>query len=44
MGRRYQGMHRVTFLIDAQGRIARIWDTVKPETHADDVLEALKAL
>ena len=44
MGRKYQGMHRVTFLIGRDGRIARIWDSVKPETHAAEVLEALKAL
>jgi peroxiredoxin Q/BCP len=44
MGRKYQGIHRVTFLIGRDGRIARIWDSVKPETHAEEVLEALKAL
>lgn len=44
MGRKYQGMHRVTFLIDREGRIAKAWDTVKPEAHAEEVLEALKAL
>ena len=44
MGRKYQGMHRVTFLIGRDGRIARIWDSVKPEIHAAEVLEALKAL
>jgi peroxiredoxin Q/BCP len=41
MGRKYQGTHRVTFLIDAQGRIKRIWTMVKPETHAEEVLAAL---
>ena len=44
MGRKYQGLHRVTFLIGADGRIARVWDLVKPESHAAEVLEALKAL
>jgi len=44
MGRKYQGIHRVTFLIGADGRIARVWDLVKPESHATEVLEALKAL
>jgi peroxiredoxin Q/BCP len=44
MGRKYKGMHRVTFLIDRKGRIAKAWDTVKPEAHAAEVLEALKAL
>jgi peroxiredoxin Q/BCP len=44
MGRKYQGIHRVTFLIGADGRIARVWDLVKPESHAAEVLEALQAL
>ena len=44
MGRKYQGMHRVTFLIGRDGKIANVWPTVKPETHAAEVLEALKAL
>ena len=41
MGRRYQGIHRVTFLIGGDGKIKRIWLTVKPETHAAEVLSAL---
>ena len=44
MGRKYMGNHRVTFLIDAKGRIAKIWPAVKPDTHAAEVLEAIKAL
>lgn len=44
MGRKYMGVHRVTFLIGKDGRIAKIWDTVKPEIHATEVLEALKEL
>lgn len=44
MGRKYQGIHRVTFLIGADGRIARVWDLVKPESHATEVLEALRSL
>jgi len=43
MGRKYQGTHRVTFLINPQGVIQRIWTTVKPETHAEEVLAALGA-
>jgi peroxiredoxin Q/BCP len=42
MGRKYMGTHRVTFLIDKQGVIQRIWPEVKPEEHARQVLEALK--
>ena len=41
MGRKYQGTHRVTFLIGPDGRIKRIWPLVKPEEHAAEVLAAL---
>jgi peroxiredoxin Q/BCP len=41
MGRKYLGVHRTTFLIGADGRIVRIWDKVKPEAHAAEVLDAL---
>lgn len=41
MGRKYQGTHRVTFLIGPDGRIKRIWPQVKPEDHAAEVLAAL---
>ena len=41
MGRRYQGIHRVTFLIGGDGRIRNIWPKVKPEEHAAEVLAAL---
>jgi peroxiredoxin Q/BCP len=44
MGRKYMGNHRVTFLIDANGRIAKIWPAVKPETHAEEVLAAMREL
>lgn len=44
MGRKYMGTNRVTFLVGKDGRIARIWTTVKPEVHATEVLEAIKAL
>jgi len=44
MGRKYQGIHLVTFLIGRDGWFARIWDSVKPEIHAEEVLEALKSL
>jgi thioredoxin-dependent peroxiredoxin len=41
MGRKYQGTHRVTFLIGPDGRIKKIWPKVKPEEHADEVLKAI---
>jgi peroxiredoxin Q/BCP len=41
LGRKYQGMHRVTFLIGPDGKIKKIWPTVKPAEHAQEVLAAL---
>jgi peroxiredoxin Q/BCP len=42
MGRKYMGTHRVTFLIGPDGRIKKIWPTVKPEEHAAEVLAELR--
>lgn len=41
MGRKYLGVHRVTFLIGPDGKIKKIWPKVKPEEHAAEVLAAL---
>jgi len=43
-GRKYFGVERSTFLIDRNGRIAKIWRKVKVPGHAEEVLEAAKAL
>ena len=43
-GRKYMGIERATFLIDKEGRIARIWRKVKVAGHAEAVLEAVEAL
>jgi peroxiredoxin Q/BCP len=43
-GRKYMGVERTTFLIDEQGRIARIWPKVKVVGHAEEVLAAVRAL
>jgi peroxiredoxin Q/BCP len=43
MGKTYWGVERSTFLIDEEGRIAKIMRRVKPDTHADQVLAALAA-
>lgn len=40
-GRKYMGIERSTFLIDASGRIAQIWEKVKPAGHAELLLKAL---
>jgi thioredoxin-dependent peroxiredoxin len=43
-GRKYMGVERSTFLIDGKGRIAKSWRKVKVPGHAEEVLEAAKAL
>jgi peroxiredoxin Q/BCP len=42
MGREYMGNHRMTFLIDEKGRIKKIFDKVKPESHPEEVLAAFE--
>jgi peroxiredoxin Q/BCP len=41
-GKKFMGIERTTFVIDAHGKIARIFSKVKPEGHAEDVLASLK--
>lgn len=41
MGRSYDGIHRVTFLIDPEGKIKKIWPLVKPAEHAAEILATL---
>lgn len=43
-GRTYMGMERTTYLVDAEGRIVRVWRKVKVKDHAAQVLEAARAL
>jgi peroxiredoxin Q/BCP len=43
-GRKFMGNVRTTYLIDRDGKVARRWDNVKVDGHADQVLEAVKAL
>jgi len=40
-GRKYMGTHRVTYLIDASGRIAAVFPKVKPDEHAREILEQI---
>jgi thioredoxin-dependent peroxiredoxin len=40
-GRKYMGVNRSTFVIDADGNVTSVMRNVKPATHADDVLAAL---
>jgi len=43
MGREYEGIFRTSFLIDPDGTIAKIYENVKPEIHAREVLSDLKS-
>jgi len=43
-GRKYWGVLRTTFVIDADGRIAKVFEKVKPEGHGEAVAEAVAAL
>jgi len=43
-GKKYWGVNRTTFVIDAKGRIAAVFEKVKPEGHAAEVAEAVAAL
>ncbi len=40
-GKKYMGVERSTFVIDADGMVAKVMRKVKPGTHADEVLAAL---
>ena len=44
MGRGYEGVLRTTFLIDSNGRIAKVFENVRPAEHSTEVLEAAKGL
>jgi len=44
MGREYMGIVRTSFLIDPKGKIAKIYEKVKPPTHAKEVLQDLKKI
>ena len=43
-GRSYWGVARTTFLVGPDGRVARVWENVRPEGHADEVLAALREM
>jgi peroxiredoxin Q/BCP len=44
LGRSYMGNARTTYLIDRDGKVARRWDKVKVNGHAEDVLDAVNQL
>jgi peroxiredoxin Q/BCP len=41
MGREYDGIHRISYLIDEDGKIEHVWGKVKTKTHGDDVVAYL---
>ncbi len=43
-GRKYMGVERTTVLIDREGMIAKVWNKVKVQGHAEEVLEASRGL
>ena len=43
-GRKFMGVRRATYLIGPDSRIAKVWDNVKVDGHAEEVLAAAKAL
>ena len=43
MGRTYMGVKRITFLIDEKGKIKKVFEKVKPDEHAGEVLEAFES-
>ena len=43
MGKKYEGIHRISFLINPAGKIQKIWPKVKPDEHAAEVLAEIKA-
>jgi peroxiredoxin Q/BCP len=43
-GKKYMGIERSTFLIDAGGKVARVWSKVKVPGHAEEVLAAVQSL
>jgi thioredoxin-dependent peroxiredoxin len=42
MGKNYDGIHRMTFLIDKNGKIEQIWEKVNTKEHAKEILDFLK--
>jgi peroxiredoxin Q/BCP len=43
-GRSFMGVARTTYLIDGEGKVAKRWDKVKVDRHAEEVLEAVNEL
>ncbi len=44
MGRKFKGILRQTFLLDSAKKVVKVFDKVKPEGHAQELLAAIKEL
>jgi thioredoxin-dependent peroxiredoxin len=40
-GRKFMGIHRVTYVIDEKGKVAAVWPKVQPDGHADEILASV---
>ena len=40
-GKKYMGVERTTFLVGADGKVAKVWNKVKPQGHAEEVLKSI---
>jgi peroxiredoxin Q/BCP len=43
-GRKYMGIARITYIIDEKGKIAKVYEKVKPATHSEEVIAAIKSI
>jgi peroxiredoxin Q/BCP len=43
-GKKYWGVQRATYVIDAKGKIAQVIEKASPKTHADDVLKLVSEI
>jgi peroxiredoxin Q/BCP len=44
MGLKFMGTHRMSFLIDAKGKVAKVYEKVKVKVHAEEVMADVKAM
>lgn len=44
MGRKYMGIHRITFLLDKNKKVLKVYDDVTPEGHSEEVWSDIEAL
>ena len=43
-GREYDGVLRTTYIIDGEGKVAQVFEKVRPAEHSEEVLAAIKSL